>query len=361
MIELPELGSGDAAPSVLPVLEVPDFSGSDDAEVVADDTLAASTLVAPPPSGPVPVTRGRLPSPVPVESAAAAAGEAPASDDISVGGVVLSASLFEILIAEADQHLATLRHETQLLQFDPAHPVSHEMVRASHTLCGIHRTGGFPLVAITAKALEQTLLGLQQHGGPLPSAALPVLQRAVAGLDSFLARIKERGAFSVLDADEAASIQGELEALRADLAAAVDDAETLAARRADEDDEPRVEEHAGAATPGPDADVAMEAAPATPSAPPQERDEELARRPRPRHPRRCWIRLRTCVTTSIRTCCRYSSRKRANSSRRPARRCAPGAGCRRTTPRRSSCGARSTPSRGARGWRARCAWANSPT
>ncbi len=154
---------------------------------------------------------------------------------------MLSASLFEILVAEADQHLATLRHETQLLQFDPAHPVSHEMVRASHTLCGIHRTGGFPLVAITAKALEQTLLGLQQHGGPLPSAALPVLQRAVAGLDTFLARIKVRGAFSALDADEAASIQNELEVLRADLAAAVDDAETLAARRADEDDEPRVD------------------------------------------------------------------------------------------------------------------------
>ena len=149
MVELPELGSGGAAPGVLPVLEVPDFSGSDDAELVADDVPAASTLVAPPPSAPAPapvesaaVATGQ--ASVPVESAAAATGEALASDDISVGGVVLSASLFEILVAEADQHLATLRHETQLLQFDPAHPVSHEMVRASHTLCGIHRTGGFP-------------------------------------------------------------------------------------------------------------------------------------------------------------------------------------------------------------------------
>ena len=35
---------------------------------------------------------------------------------------------------------------------------SQEMVRASHTLCGIHRTGGFPLVASLAKALEQCLL-----------------------------------------------------------------------------------------------------------------------------------------------------------------------------------------------------------
>ncbi len=62
MIELPELGSGGAAPSVLPVLEVPDFAGSDDAELVADDALAASTLVAPPPPAP---------APAPVETTAA--------------------------------------------------------------------------------------------------------------------------------------------------------------------------------------------------------------------------------------------------------------------------------------------------
>jgi len=189
---------------------------------------------------------------------------------------VLSASLFEILVAEADQHIATLRHETQLLQFDPAHPVSQEMVRASHTLCGIHRTGGFPLVAVTAKALEQTLLGLQQHGGPPPSAAQPVLQRAVAGLDSFVARIKQRVAFSALDADEASSIQNELEALRADLAAAVDDAETLAARHADEDDEARVEAPAGAPRAGSDAvAVVTDGAPATDAAQPREAEPEL--------------------------------------------------------------------------------------
>jgi chemosensory pili system protein ChpA (sensor histidine kinase/response regulator) len=266
--ELPELGSGGAAPNVLPLLEVPDFPELEDggAVVAADAPSAAPTLFAPAPDE----------VPAQLETAPDATAEALASDDISVGGVVLSASLFEILVAEADQHLATLRHETQLLQFDPAHPVSQEMVRASHTLCGIHRTGGFPLVAVTSKALEQTLLGLQQHAGPPPSAAQPVLQRAVAGLGSFVARIKERVAFSALDADEASSIQNELEALRADLAAAVDDAETLAARHADEDDEPSGQAVAGAPQGGPDAvdeqgesteRVSAVAAPAVDSAP----------------------------------------------------------------------------------------------
>ena len=38
---------------------------------------------------------------------------------------------------------SVLAHELALLQFDPAYGISASMVRASHTLCGIHRTGGF--------------------------------------------------------------------------------------------------------------------------------------------------------------------------------------------------------------------------
>ena len=78
----------------------------------------------------------------------------------------------------------------ETLQFDPAATPSQAMVRASHTLCGIHRTGGFPLLASTAKALEQCLLGLQARGAPAPGAALPVLARAIAGLDDACARVK---------------------------------------------------------------------------------------------------------------------------------------------------------------------------
>jgi HPt (histidine-containing phosphotransfer) domain-containing protein len=99
---------------------------------------------------------------------------ADAEEEITVGGVTLSAALYRILCEEAKQHLATLDAELQTLQFDPAATPSQLMVRASHTLCGIHRTGGFPLVATTAKALEVCLLGLQERGAPLPGGVANV-------------------------------------------------------------------------------------------------------------------------------------------------------------------------------------------
>ena len=361
--ELPELGSAGTAPADLPLLEVPDAADADaDAsDADGDDAVEPATVLTSFPklalvhSGP------------PVAAPAAEI----ASDDISIGGVVLSASLFDILVAEAEQHLATLRHEMQLLQFDPAYPVSHEMVRASHTLCGIHRTGGFPLVAVTAKALEQALLGLQQHVGPLPSAAHPVLQRAVAGLTDFVARINERVAFTALDADEAAAIQSELESLRADLAAAVDDAETLAARHADADDDTVAAAPADAPAGGSDAEAThptaappavAEAMPRArwtgcrgPSAgadlPVEVRDGRAAGRSAGRGARR-----RRCAGAADLP--RGGGRAAAAGGRR---RCAPGAARRTTARRRSSCGGRCTRSRAARGWRARCAWANSRT
>ena len=94
------------------------------------------------------------------------------------------------------------------------------MVRASHTLCGIHRAGGFPLIALTAQALERCLLVLQPLPPPLPADALPALADAVSGLREFLGRVKERRNFNATDVAIAAEIQQELEAVRGAVAAA---------------------------------------------------------------------------------------------------------------------------------------------
>ncbi len=120
------------------------------------------------------------------------------SDETTVGDVTLSTALYRILCDEAQQHLATLDTELQTLQFDTSATPSQAMVRAGHTLCGIHRTGGFPLVASTAKVLEQCLLALQERGAPLPSAALPVLARAIAALRMLVGRVGNREAFNAL-------------------------------------------------------------------------------------------------------------------------------------------------------------------
>jgi chemosensory pili system protein ChpA (sensor histidine kinase/response regulator) len=156
-------------------------------------------------------------------------------DETTVGGVTLSTALYRILCDEAQQHLATLDAELQTLQFDSAATPSQAMVRAGHTLCGIHRTGGFPMLAATAKALEQCLLGLQTRGAPLPGAALPVLARAIAGLTMLAARVKAREAFIPGDEIEAAEIVAELDALRQDATTepVLDDSETIAERVAE--------------------------------------------------------------------------------------------------------------------------------
>ncbi|HYR00941.1 MAG TPA: Hpt domain-containing protein, partial [Casimicrobiaceae bacterium] len=164
-------------------------------------------------------------------------------DEVAVGDVTLSAVLFSILVEEAAQHVATLAQELEVLQFDSRQGPSAAMVRASHTLCGIHRTGGFPLIATTAKSLEQALLVLQQREPPLPGTALPVLTRAVEGLRALVARVRDRAGFTAADSMEAAEIQGELDGLRQESTAlpahadAESQAEIEAAR--DEHDEAR--------------------------------------------------------------------------------------------------------------------------
>ncbi len=168
---------------------------------------------------------------------------ADADKDVVVGNVTLSSTLFRILTDEAAEHIATLQQELSLLQFDPARVPSPTMVRASHTLCGIHRTGGFPLVATTAKALEQALLALAERTPPMPSMAQPVIARAVACLADLCARIEAQKPFVAADEHEASLTAAELEILRQESAPRDGDAESQAAEVALRDEAP-VELHA---------------------------------------------------------------------------------------------------------------------
>ena len=59
-------------------------------------------------------------------------------------------------------------------------------------------------MATTAKSLEQTLIALEQRGGPMPGSAHPVLARAVAALAMFVARIKAREPFTAARIDRMA-------------------------------------------------------------------------------------------------------------------------------------------------------------
>lgn len=80
------------------------------------------------------------------------------NDDLDIDGVRVSRTLFSIMGDEARAHLATLDEEVTLMQFDPGLLPSDAMVRASHTLCGIHRTAGFADIGALAGLLEEALL-----------------------------------------------------------------------------------------------------------------------------------------------------------------------------------------------------------
>ena len=249
VIDFPELGTVHPAPAprIEPIDEGRD--GGDDGDIV----LALDT-----PSYPSAPYADATPS---ARFSSEEDNTASTADEIDVGGVRLSASLYGILVEEADQHLATLAHELTVLQFDPAQSPSAEMVRASHTLCGIHRTGGFPLVATAAKALEQCLLGLQDHAGPRPGFAPAVLARAVAGLMALVARVKSRTAFTVDDRAEAEGIVNELEELRQETAAehVAHDAESVAERVAAAEDDTNAQAMLAATSGTPSSPAALDA------------------------------------------------------------------------------------------------------
>jgi len=234
MLELPEVGAPISAPPAEPIVVSPAPAAQEEPPPVIEE----------------------IPIVAPAEDVAA-----PPADEVVVGDVTLSTVLFGILVEEAAQHMATLARELEVLQFASKEMPSAAMVRASHTLCGIHRTGGFPVIASTAKSLEQALLALQQREPPLPGPALPVLARAVEGLRMLVGHVRDRTGFGIADAKEAGEIQAELDALRQESMAEP----TLADAESQAEDQATRDEHDEARAPGP---VAIPRPPAAEAASP---------------------------------------------------------------------------------------------
>ncbi len=249
-VDLPELGAASSAGPAVGV-EV----GEQDDLSPADDSFIDLTELAPieptqlPPAPTLKLvadnTRPVFPAVVEPPLPSFASSDAAEPDELSIGGVVVSSSLWRILVDEAVGHLATLDRELSLMQFDPARLPSQAMIRASHTLCGIHRTGGFGPIATQAKALELALIALQQRGVAVPLAAQPVLARAVDSLRRLVGCVQARAGFRAADEAEVEEIVRELDWLRNDATTRVGlDAEGAAAEDAARDDDVAVPEGA---------------------------------------------------------------------------------------------------------------------
>jgi chemosensory pili system protein ChpA (sensor histidine kinase/response regulator) len=87
-------------------------------------------------------------------------------DEISVGEVRLSKSMFEIYVQEAVGHLRTLEEQSARWREAPNAEVPHEFLRAAHTLASSSGTAGFDEMAHLAAALEQWIPFARQATEP---------------------------------------------------------------------------------------------------------------------------------------------------------------------------------------------------
>ena len=140
-------------------------------------------------------------------------------DQIAIGSVQLSAALYETLLEESRNLLRTLERDLATLQFDVASPPPESMIRAAHTLHGIHRTAGFAPIADTAAALELTLSTLPALP-TLPTAAhrpedtLPVLAEAIECLNDLADFVGMHKPFDLSSLERAADTRDALMRLR---------------------------------------------------------------------------------------------------------------------------------------------------
>ena len=115
-------------------------------------------------------------------------------DEIHVLGVSVSRALFSILTDETRVHLQTLDYELTLMQFDSELPPSDAMIRAGHTLCGIHRTAGFLEIGDFAGMLESALMAIRRSGRT--ASVISVFAAAIQSLRTATLRLQAQSRMS---------------------------------------------------------------------------------------------------------------------------------------------------------------------
>ena len=122
------------------------------------------------------------------ESAPAPLAAQPAvSNNVQVGAVSISRTLYEIVVPEARDHVQILEREARVVAAGAK--VTHEFVRAAHTLRGIAGTAGFPAIGALGASLERVLQSaLDLELTPLPEAC-DLITRAVSASSAQVASL----------------------------------------------------------------------------------------------------------------------------------------------------------------------------
>ena len=109
-------------------------------------------------------------------------------EEICIGPVCLSSSLYEIFMVEAHQRLAVLQEESERHAEVGNSAVSEHARRAIHTLAGIAGTAGITNLADLSHALEQYWNRFAHT--PLPAAHLPLVEDTIARLRDMITTIE---------------------------------------------------------------------------------------------------------------------------------------------------------------------------
>ena len=115
-----------------------------------------------------------------------------ADDEIIAGGVILNQDLYNVFMAEADEHLLTLQTELTRLKDNPQASINHDFMRAAHTLCGTSRTVGFEEPGDLSYALEQWLRQLLETPKHVTDKELTVMQDSIAALNKMVHAIRHQ-------------------------------------------------------------------------------------------------------------------------------------------------------------------------
>jgi chemosensory pili system protein ChpA (sensor histidine kinase/response regulator) len=125
---------------------------------------------------------------------------APLAEEVTVDGVTLQRSFFDIYAKEAAQHASALEAGCAAWTQTPGGEASPEFMRAAHTLASSSRTAGFAAIADLAGAVEQWIPFAPQTR----EADVDLLRKAVSRLREMVAAVVQRRSPAAGDAAGAA-------------------------------------------------------------------------------------------------------------------------------------------------------------